>query len=254
MTSGRKPTADLTIQMAGQTMRKYQALHSSVCFLCLVSLGLLDDAKQEKIGSSQGYFEILHNGKTVKVKRLLDLSHVLDDRPLQSMQQCPPTCLGPDRWNLGVRTTDELGILKIMEGQLLSGASALIDARTPNRHEKGTIPGSINIPYSVFHLDSYSPQLSAALEKLGGNRCATSVVTAPLRDRCDSTSAESTNDKWDFSSAKDLVIWCNGPEGNQSSLAIRGLLDLGYPSEKIRHYRGGIRLWKAFGLTTVIGG
>ena len=57
---------------------------------------------------------------------------------------------------------------------------------------------------------------------------------------------------WDFSAAKDLVIWCNGPACGQSPRAIRGLLELGYPGDKISYYRGGMQMWQLWGLTTVV--
>ena len=37
---------------------------------------------------------------------------------------------------------------------------------------------------------------------------------------------------WDFTAAKDLVVWCNGPACGQSPRAIRGLLDAGYPGTR----------------------
>jgi hypothetical protein len=52
--------------------------------------------------------------------------------------------------------------------------------------------------------------------------------------------------------AKDLVLWCNGPACGQSPRAIRGLLDVGYPGEKISYYRGGMQMWQLWGLTTVV--
>ena len=58
-------------------------------------------------------------------------------------------------------------------------------------------------------------------------------------------------EKWDFTNAKDLVLWCNGPSCGQSPRAIRGLLDVGYPPGKLRYYRGGMQMWQLWGLTTV---
>ena len=59
-------------------------------------------------------------------------------------------------------------------------------------------------------------------------------------------------DEWDFTDAKELVLWCNGPSCGQSPRAIRGLLDVGYPGEKIKYYRGGMQMWQLWGLTTVV--
>ena len=55
----------------------------------------------------------------------------------------------------------------------------------------------------------------------------------------------------DFSGAKDLLLWCNGMSGGQTPRAIKGLLKLGYPAEKIKWYRGGMQSWSVLGFTTV---
>jgi len=47
------------------------------------------------------------------------------------------------------------------------------------------------------------------------------------------------------------MLWCNGPWCGQSPHAIRGLLDLGYPAEKLYYYRGGMQAWQSLGLTVV---
>jgi rhodanese-related sulfurtransferase len=59
------------------------------------------------------------------------------------------------------------------------------------------------------------------------------------------------SEAWDFSNAKSVVLWCNGPWCGQSPSAIQGMLQLGYPAEKIRYYRGGLQLWLLFGMPVV---
>lgn len=56
---------------------------------------------------------------------------------------------------------------------------------------------------------------------------------------------------WDFTNAKTLVLFCNGPWCEQSPTNIRTLLRMGYPANKLKWYRGGIQSWEQFGLTTV---
>ena len=56
---------------------------------------------------------------------------------------------------------------------------------------------------------------------------------------------------WDFSNAKKLILWCNGWWCGQSPTAIRGLLDEGYPAEKLFYFRGGMQSWQLYGLNTV---
>ena len=56
----------------------------------------------------------------------------------------------------------------------------------------------------------------------------------------------------DFTNAINLALFCNGPWCDQSPRAIKGLINAGYPPEKIQYYRGGMQAWKSFGLTTVL--
>ncbi|MGB5520728.1 MAG: hypothetical protein WBO73_20030, partial [Gammaproteobacteria bacterium] len=63
---------------------------------------------------------------------------------------------------------------------------------------------------------------------------------------------EQKTDTWDFSEAKQILLWCNGPWCGQSPRAIRALISLGYPAEKLYYYRGGMQMWQSLGLTTVL--
>ena len=58
--------------------------------------------------------------------------------------------------------------------------------------------------------------------------------------------------KWDFSEAKDILLWCNGMWCGQSPRAIKGLLAMGYPAEKIFYYRSGMQSWQLLGLSVVV--
>ena len=64
--------------------------------------------------------------------------------------------------------------------------------------------------------------------------------------------SEDENEKasFDFSKAKTIAIFCNGPWCSQSVAMIQALLDIGYPAEKMKWYRGGIQTWLAAGMTT----
>ena len=64
--------------------------------------------------------------------------------------------------------------------------------------------------------------------------------------------AEKEDEVWDFFDAKTLVLWCNGPWCGQSPAAIRGLIQIGYPAEKLLYYRGGLQSWLMLGFNIVI--
>ncbi len=109
---------------------------------------------------------------------------------------------------------------------------ALIDARKPDWYEKGTIPHSVNIPFSDIREDEDFPKDYAEVLK-------------SLNVKKDKKG------KLDFSEAKMAIVYCNGNWCVQSVWAIKALVKLGYPKRKIFWYRGGLQDWVGSGFTTV---
>ena len=107
----------------------------------------------------------------------------------------------------------------------------LIDARLPEWYRKGTIPGAINIPFTVLMGGPGNPHTAEVLKAL-------EVVEL--------------DGEWDFRNALELLLFCNGPWCDQSPRAISNLLILGYPPEKLYYYRGGMQVWQLLGLTTIV--
>jgi rhodanese-related sulfurtransferase len=65
--------------------------------------------------------------------------------------------------------------------------------------------------------------------------------------------AKKKNDgSWDFSNARELLLFCNGPWCDQSSRAIKGLRNAGFPADRLYYYRGGMQSWLSLGLTTIV--
>lgn len=198
------------------------------------------------------YVEVNHNGKKVIIQRIQDQSHKLTGGFTKTSRKCPPFCIQPITPSAGVKTVGELEIFKFMGTHLKNGTGVLIDARTPEWHKKGTIPGSINIPFTTFGHSEYHPKLRAAMKKLGvkpkgesgSSMWSTMMAALGLGDKNESP--------WDYSDAKHLLLWCNGMWCGQSPRAIRGLVKLKYPLEKIRYYRGGMQTWQILGLTVVV--
>jgi rhodanese-related sulfurtransferase len=62
---------------------------------------------------------------------------------------------------------------------------------------------------------------------------------------------EGDDGELDFSEAKTLVLFCNGIWCGQSTSNIGTLMQMGYPAEKLKWYRGGMQDWVSAGLTTV---
>lgn len=202
------------------------------------------------------YVEVVHDGHQVRVERIQDQENVLNDGFAKTSRKCPPFCIQPMKVAPGVATVGEAEIFRFMDRQLVQGTGLIIDARTPSWHEKGTIPGSINIPFTVFSGDANDPETAAALEKVGGvRRGEVNTMTRKFEQAMAPLGlfgANAKTDTWDFSNAKELVLWCNGPWCGQSPRAIKGLIEHGFPPEKMAYYRGGMQMWKILGLTVVI--
>ncbi|SFV76567.1 hypothetical protein MNB_SUP05-4-32 [hydrothermal vent metagenome] len=96
----------------------------------------------------------------------------------------------------------------------------------------GILPGATHVPFHKFNKDkNYAREVME--EEFGVIYDANGIR--------------------DFSSAKTLAIYCNGNWCRMSPELIWGLLNYGYPAEKIKYYRGGMQAWQLLGLTTVGG-
>ncbi|MET0067405.1 MAG: rhodanese-like domain-containing protein [Candidatus Thiodiazotropha sp.] len=186
-----------------------------------------------KISPDLGHLKVDHNGREVIILRHQDPEHRIEPPFDQTARSCPPFCALPMTLAAGVETIGELEMLDYLRRVSEGDASLLvIDSRTRDYVRQGTIPGSINIPYTQLD-PAHTPEARIA-------------ETLQLEFQ-----AEKGEQLWNFQNAKSLVLFCNGPWCGQSPSNIRMLLRLGYPAAKLKWYRGGMQAWEQFGLTTV---
>jgi rhodanese-related sulfurtransferase len=195
--------------------------------------------------------DAVHDGEVVPIQRIQDQEHVLTGGYTKTSRKCPPFCIQPMQVAPGVTTVGELELLQFIEQKVNKGTGILIDARTPAWYEKGTIPGSVNIPFTTFDDTESDLVKTVALGKLGVPKNDTPSYMAKTWNFIVKTVNANNRDygKWDFSNAKDILLWCNGVWCGQSPRAIKGLIKMGYPPEKIYYYRGGMQSWQMLGLT-----
>jgi len=198
-------------------------------------------------------YSTVHNGQElIKISRIQDTSHIIDGSFAKTSRPCPPFCINPMSLDNRVKTVAELEVIKFMETSMYRGDGIIVDARTPGWHRKGTIPGSVNIPFTTFEKDINGVELAEVFESLGAVERDEVSPLLLIAESFGLMGGDLKTERWDFSNAKELLLWCNGPWCGQSPRAIRALLIAGYPAEKLYYYRGGMQMWQSLGLTTIM--
>ena len=170
----------------------------------------------------------------VTIMRRQDPGSTVNSSYAKTSRDCPPFCVQPISLSPGVETIGEIELLEYLQ-QITDGDKSIlvIDSRTPEWVIKGTIPGAINIPWTII-----SPAAGADPFEIAD------VFETKF-------GAIAQEGLWNFSNAKTLVLFCNGLWCGQSPTNIRTLLQFGYPAQRIKWYRGGMQAWEGLGLTVV---
>jgi rhodanese-related sulfurtransferase len=177
--------------------------------------------------------EVMHGGQKATIMRNQNPDNNVNPAFAKTSRKCPPFCIQPGALAQGVDTIGELELLHFLK-KMSDGDKSIIvvDSRTPDWVEKGTIPGAVNIPWDKLNIGKSDPiTVQEILEKHFGVR--------------------NQDGFYMFDNAKTVVMFCNGPWCGQSPTNIKGLLKIGYPADKIKWYRGGMQDWEVLGLTTV---
>ena len=155
----------------------------------------------------------------VDISRIQNNTNEISGEWALTSRPCPDFCIQPHSPADGVTTIGELELIALLKDP----EAVVVDSRTRDWFEGGTIPGAINIPYTYIVDD---------LAQLG---------------------CEPDFDGWDCKAAKPVALFCNGVWCGQSPTAIRNMIKAGYPADRIFYYRGGMQVWRLLGLT-VVGG
>lgn len=150
-----------------------------------------------------------------EIGRIQDNAHEITGEWARTSRPCPPFCIQPMSPAPGVTTIGELELLDM----LADPEAIVIDSRTPDWFAGGTIPGAVNIPYTV------------------------------VPDRLDELGCEIDFEGFVCDEARPVALFCNGLWCGQSPSAIRRMIAAGFPAEKIFYYRGGMQSWRLLGLS-----
>lgn len=197
-------------------------------FSLFFSVSVFAEEFPVRITSDLPFATISHEGIPVRVKRIQDQDNKLVDDFAKTSRKCPPFCVQPMEISSEIKTIGELELIHFLNTEVENNTGLLIDARMPKFYQSETIPGSVNVPFVLF---------SGKRQKKVFNLLGIKV---------------DKNNKYDFSDAPKLALFCNGPWCGQSPTAIKALVKAGYPQSQLLYYRGGMQLWKIFSLTTVL--
>ena len=192
----------------------------------IMLLSSVSTALEVRITEEIEFITVMHNDKPLVIQRNQDQNNMINPEFAKTSRPCPPFCIKPIIILDGVETIIELDMFEYLQND----DSVVIDSRTVAWVAKGSIPGSINLPWDIF------------------DNATDDVLQILLKEQFNVTIG---NNNYYFDTAKTLVLFCNGPWCNQSPTSINSLLKLGYPKEKLKWYRGGMQSWESLGLTTV---
>jgi rhodanese-related sulfurtransferase len=202
--------------------------------LSLALLPAMTQAEPPEVGitATMDRVEVLHRGEPVVIQRDQDTFNILTPDFSMTSRPCPPYCIQPMTAGPGIETLGELEFIDYLKRAGEDDSILVIDSRSAAEYARGTIPGAINLPWDRLHFGSGADpaQVESYLEDFG-----------VLFD----------GSFHDFSRARTLVLFCNGPWCGQSPTNIRTLNNLGYPADRLKWYRGGMQLWHLLGLTVV---
>ena len=172
-----------------------------------------------------------------KIMRNQDNGATVNPAFAKTSRPCAPFCIQPMQLRPGIETLGEQELIHyavmMSKGQKMPDGSEimLIDSRTPDWVAKGTIPGAVNLPWTLLS------------ERKADPLSISELMTSKF-------GAKEQNGLYYFDDAKTLVLFCNGMWCGQSPNNIKSLLRYGYPANKIKWYRGGMQNWENLGFNT----
>jgi rhodanese-related sulfurtransferase len=195
-------------------------------FTALLIGSIVAHADVVEITKGVPFVEVKENGQIVKIERTQTENSYLNNTFALTSRPSPPFFIEPFLVSKNVETFGELEVLDFISNR----KGIFIDARLENWYAASAIPSSNNIPFKIFLEDTSKRR--EVLQSFGG-------IQNEARE-------------WDFEDAATLLFYCNGAWCGQSPTAINALIEIGYPQEKMKYYRGGMQSWQLLGLTTIV--
>ncbi|MEW8496947.1 MAG: rhodanese-like domain-containing protein, partial [Candidatus Thiodiazotropha taylori] len=143
--------------------------------------------------------EVMHGGEKVMITRAADKNAVVPKTFAKTSRHCPPFCIQPATISAGVETVGELEVLGYLKRVGDGDRKVMVvDSRTPEWIIRGTIPGSVNIPWNMINVD-----VQGAFDVTAEADSLHDILINQL-------GVQDVNGNLDFRNAKTLVMFCNG--------------------------------------------
>jgi len=136
--------------------------------------------------------DVMHNGKKVTIMRDQNQKASVNPDFAKTSRKCPPFYINPMQLASGVETLGEVEVLAYLDKMTKGDKNILVvDSRTPDWVAKGTIPGSVNIPWTKL-----APQKGASPIDIA------EILTTKF-------GVKEQEGLFDYRDAKTLVLFCN---------------------------------------------
>jgi rhodanese-related sulfurtransferase len=179
---------------------------------------------QERLTPAKASF--FFNGEQITISRNAPEAVQAAQTFVSADPNCGGPCIAPMQIAQGVETLGEAEVLEFLVTQVAAGRGLMVDARAPEERAKGFIPGTVSLPHkTLLAQNAYRKDILLAL------------------------GARSYEDVFNFSDARSLLIYDNGPSSDDAGQLVANLLEAGYPPEMIHYYRGGMQVWSVLGFS-----
>jgi len=146
----------------------------------------------------------------------------------------------------GINTVGEVEVLQHIEASLKKPLKyLLIDARTAKWYKQMTIPTSVNLPFNTLDYDEDFDEDDFS------NENEYEQYIKNYKKMFKVLNIEKSKKGLNFTNSPTLILFCNGSWCSQSPNAIRTLVNLDYPKEKLLWYRGGLQDWLIYDFTVI---
>jgi len=126
----------------------------------VISANAFAKDKNKPVGISADVMsvEVINHGEKATITRNQDNKNMIKQDFAKTSRPCPPFCIQPMVLAEGVETIAELEVMDYLKKMAAGDDSILVvDSRTPDWVKKGTIPGSINIPWPKLNASKANP-------------------------------------------------------------------------------------------------